>query len=246
MAAHLGLQRQVFVQPSVYGVDNSCMLDAMALQGSNCRGVAVIDDSTTDGALEEMNERGIRGVRVNALSVGLGDDAIIASRMENVALRTSRFGWHIQLFAALPVIERLAVVLDRFPLPVVIDHMGMCRAELGVGQAGISTLCDLLRGGNCWVKLSALYRVSSRPDCADTAPLISALIEAGPDRVVWASDWPHTGEHKADADGHGHTSIVPFRRVDDAALQDVVVDCVKDENALRKLFVENPRALYGF
>src|ERR1700704_584621 len=51
MHARLGIQRVVLVQPSFYGTDNSCMLEAMAQLGTNARGVAVVAPNAPDQSL---------------------------------------------------------------------------------------------------------------------------------------------------------------------------------------------------
>src|SRR5438876_530096 len=61
----LHLDRVVVVQPSVYGTDNACTVDAVRRMGPRARGVAVIDQSISRAALAEMAEAGIRGVRLN-------------------------------------------------------------------------------------------------------------------------------------------------------------------------------------
>src|SRR5205085_6732177 len=63
----LGVERVVLVQPSVYGVDNDCMLDALhALGTDRARGVAVVDLATvSDTRLRALHAAGVRGARLN-------------------------------------------------------------------------------------------------------------------------------------------------------------------------------------
>ena len=44
LCARLGIERCVVVQPTTYGLDNRCTLEAMAAFGPNARGVAVVDE----------------------------------------------------------------------------------------------------------------------------------------------------------------------------------------------------------
>ena len=60
----LGIYRSVVVQPSSYGSDNRCLMDALAQLGDAARGVAVIDRQMTDADLREMHEAGVRGIRL--------------------------------------------------------------------------------------------------------------------------------------------------------------------------------------
>src|SRR3990172_9956542 len=66
LARHLGVERHVFVQPSAYGRDNACMLDAMRELGpEKCRGIVDIDENAPDAEIERLNRAGVRGVRIN-------------------------------------------------------------------------------------------------------------------------------------------------------------------------------------
>jgi 2-pyrone-4,6-dicarboxylate lactonase len=87
---------------------------------------------------------------------------------------------------------------------------------------------------HCWVKLASWYRLSDTgAPYDDMTPIARALIEARPDRVVWGSNWPHP--------------ILWDRPMpNDGDLLDQAMDWCGDEATLRKVFVENPAALYGF
>lgn len=245
MAATLGLTRVVFVQASAYDIDNSCMLDAMAEVGAAARMVAGIDDRTPDSALGDMNRRGVRGVRLNTASFGLRDHDAIAALVAATARRIAPFGWHLQMFTDVRVIKQLVPLLKTLPVPVVFDHMGLARGPQGTGQEGFQELCDLLAAGRCWVKVSGVYRVSgAEPDFPDAAPIARALIAASADRVVWGTDWPHTGKH-----GHAKEAAPPpivYRPLDDGKLLDLLAGWAESEAMIERILVKNPAALYGF
>jgi len=63
----IGVERVVIVQPSPYGTDNSCTLDAARRLGRCARAVVVVDDTSN---LEEMHRVGARGIRVNLYTTG--------------------------------------------------------------------------------------------------------------------------------------------------------------------------------
>jgi predicted TIM-barrel fold metal-dependent hydrolase len=246
MARHVGLERQVLVQASAYGTDNSCMLDAMEAAGGRCRGVAVIDAATSTQELEAMHRQGVRGVRVNAATFGENDSSAILDHVKWAAERVAPLGWHVQIFTRLGVIDALADQLKQLPAPLVIDHMGLARAELGVTQPGFARLLGLLKSGRCWVKISGAYRVSSvAPDFPDAAPLAQALLDANSERIVWGSDWPHTGEHKGEAHD-GAPPVIDYRPLDNGVLVNLLIDWCRDESTLRRVLVDNPAELYGF
>ncbi|MGH8699969.1 MAG: amidohydrolase family protein, partial [Burkholderiales bacterium] len=56
LARHLGCERYVFVQPSAYGRDNACMLDAMREVGGKCRGIVDIDENAPDAEIERLHQ----------------------------------------------------------------------------------------------------------------------------------------------------------------------------------------------
>jgi predicted TIM-barrel fold metal-dependent hydrolase len=245
MAAAIGLQRVVFVQPSAYGADNRCMIDAIREVGENARGVIGMDEGVGADELRDMSRLGVRGVRINAASRGLRDVNEISHILHAAAFRVASLQWHLQIFTDLNVIHGLAESLRRLPVPVVIDHFGLADATAGTNQSGFSTLCDLLAECCCWVKVSAPYRISkNEPDFPDATPIAKALIAANPDRVVWGTDWPHTG-------GHGHAQepeppLINYRQLDDGLLINCLADWAGDDVTLTKVLVHNPARLYGF
>jgi predicted TIM-barrel fold metal-dependent hydrolase len=245
LAETLGLSRVVVVQPSAYGTDNSCTLDAVEALGGDARAVVGIDAATSEEALDHMAARGARGVRLNAASQGLDEIYKVSELVSAIAQRIARLGWHLQIFTDLAVISGLAPLLRTLSVPVVFDHMGLAKGELGLEQPGFDALRELLATGRCWVKLSGAYRVSSRePDFPDAAPIIRALVVANPDRVVWGTDWPHTASHRHVASNTA--PLISYRSLDTAALLEQFAQYAGDTATLKKVLVDNPVALYGF
>jgi predicted TIM-barrel fold metal-dependent hydrolase len=244
MAATIGLERVVFVQPSAYGTDNRCLLDAMKQVGQSARGVIGLHGTVSEAALQDMDRAGVRGVRLNLASRGFRDAQQIAAMIHATADRIGPLGWHIQLFTDVTVIQALADTLRHVPVPVVFDHMALADGRLGNTQAGMAVLLGLISTGQCWAKLSGCYRVSrNAPDFPDAGQIVRALIAANPDRLVWGTDWPHTASH-----GHAQDSdppLINYRPLDDGHLIDLLADWVNDTAALNKVLVTNPARLYG-
>jgi len=104
----------------------------------------------------------------------------------------------------------------------------------------------LLSDGCCWVKLSGAYRVSQRAsDFSDATPIARMLIQANPGRVVWGSDWPHTGLHAGRLQ-QGPVPMIAFRDLDDSMLVDLLAEQAGDAATFRRILVDNPDRLYGF
>lgn len=228
VAEALGLTRGVVVQPSIYGTDNACTLDAVAALGAGRhRAVVVVDEDVDAGALREMHARGARGVRLNAVKGrGLPPD-----RLDALARRLAPLGWHIQLYAHGEELPDLAPRLAALPVPVVMDHMGGVRAAKGVTHPEFQALLRLMETGRAWVKLSG-YRSSAGPPYDDMQPMAESLLATAPERCVWGTDWPHPSL----------ASDMP----DDGALFDLLGAWVPDPAARRRVLVENPARLYGF
>ncbi len=229
MAEALGIGRMVIVQPSVYGTDNECSLDAAERFGlDRARVVAVVDDSFDEAALRAMHARGVRGVRFNAVS-GNGTPL---DQLDTLARRIAPLGWHLQVYAEGHQLPDLAPRLAALPVPVVIDHMGGVRTADGVNGAGFQALLRLLGAGRSFVKLCA-YRISSAgPPFADVGPFARALLDAAPDGCLWGTDWPHPSL----------SSWMP----EDGALFDLLGEWVPGAAERKRVLVDNPARLYGF
>lgn len=228
----LHIDRVVVVHPSPYGADNACTVDAVRQMGARARGVAVIDDRTTDADLDIMHAAGIRGVRVNLESAGENNPAKAGKQLQDASARVARLGWHVQTYTNLSVLQPLTDAIQKMPTPLVVDHFGLAQAARGTAQPGFAELLALLRSGKAYVKISAAYRISDVPGHADAAPIARAIIDANPDNVVWGTDWPHPN----------HTGPVP----DDGALVDLIERIAPTPEARQALLVDNPQRLYRF
>jgi predicted TIM-barrel fold metal-dependent hydrolase len=238
----LGIGRNVLVQISFYGTDNSCMLDALADLGESARGIAVVAPDVPDSELLRLDRAGVRGIRLNFETSQTRDPAFASAQLEAFAKRLSPLGWHIQIYAALPVVAQLAEQIASLPVPVVIDHFGVPVAAKGVEQPGFGAVLDLVHSRKAFVKLSGCYRISQAPGYADVAPFARALIQAGPDRLVWASDWPHSGRPKSGS----RTEVAPYQQIDDEKVLGLLEQWCPDPAIRRLILTDTPAQLYKF
>lgn len=239
----LGISRVVLVQPSPYGTDNSRMLEALAQLGPRARAVAVVAPDANDEELLVLKQAGVAGLRLNVDTQGIVDPDAIWDALAGESRRCARLGLHVQILTRLSVIEALADRIATLPAPLVIDHFGRPDIAAPIGQPGFAALLRLVASGRVWVKLSSIGRLCGPLPQARIAPLVRALVEAGPDRLVWGSDWPHTGGGRGARPVDG---IEPFAPVDDAASLAALVEAVDDAATVRKILFENPAELYGF
>jgi predicted TIM-barrel fold metal-dependent hydrolase len=239
----LHIQRVVIVTPSVYGTDNSATLYGMKARGNDARGVAVIDDKTTESELDALGKAGIRGIRINLATNGVSDPNIGRMRLEKAIERMKSRGWHIQVYADTPVVSAVKDLVAAAPMPVVFDHFGGAQADLGLEQPGFADLLALVKSGKAYVKISGAYRVSKlAPDYPDAAPFARALIAANPDRIIWGSDWPHPNS----SSGKPATELTPLYQIDDGRLLNQLPVWAPDAATRKKILVDNPVKLYGF
>ena len=230
LAARRGIRRAVVVQPSGYGFDNRCTLDAVAAMGAGARAIVVVAPDTPEVELRRLHAAGARGVRFMLLRHG----GLGWTELAPMADAVAPLGWHLNLqFDGHQLPARLDD-LKRLPVDVVIDHVGAFVGGTRPQDAPFKALLALLETGRAWVKLSGPYthRMSAigRPDYPEVAALARILIDEFPQRCLWASDWPHVSEADVLPDDERALAVLGWL----------------DEPALRqRICVENPAHLYG-
>ena len=239
--AALGTARAVIVQPSVYGTDNSCTLDAMRQLGPIARGVCVIDSDIAEAELTRLDKAGVRGVRINLRTAGEHDERLSNRKIAEAADRVAHLGWHVQVYCDRTMLGALARLVPSLPAVLVLDHFADVRAHDGGDMRHLSSLMET---GRAYVKLSAPHRVSDGPNHVEAAAIAQDLARTHADRLLWGSDWPHPGVP------HGQKrirdAIEPFQDVDDGMALVRLADWLGDDDILRRILVSNPEELYGF
>jgi 2-pyrone-4,6-dicarboxylate lactonase len=230
MARALNLQRFVIVQPSYYGTDNSCMLDALSAAGTHARGVAMVDERTSNTELQVMHVRGVRALRLDLFLRSTLPTSELIAYIERSVRRTKGLGWHVQFYTPGWVVRDLLPFLSHLEADFVIDHMGYMLESDGLTRADFDQLLKVVAFGRAWIKLSAPYRLARDGKFARLQPLVAALMEAAPKRVLWGSDWPH----------------IPEGDKDTGELLNLLGTWVPDPEALERVLVSNPARLFGF
>ncbi|APV50743.1 amidohydrolase [Betaproteobacteria bacterium GR16-43] len=225
----LGLERVVVVQASVYGFDNTCLLEAMATIGSGARGVAVVPVNVTDAELERLTAAGVRGVRFFMLSGGV----LPWEALETLARRVQPFGWHIDLQLDGRDLPHYEARLAALPVELVIDHNGKFLEPVPVAHPSFRVLQRLLDSGRCSVKLAAPYETSKvgPPLYDDVSAIARELVRTHPERCVWASNWPHPNRPENPSS---------------AAMLDLLLHWADDDATRAKILVDNPARIYGY
>jgi predicted TIM-barrel fold metal-dependent hydrolase len=223
----LGTTRNVIVQPSTYGVDNRCMLDALGQFGRRkARGIAVVNTNVTDVELKEMNAAGVCGIRFNLAQAG----ATTVEMIEPLAKRVASLGWHVQVNAPADQLLANEEMWNRLPVPIVFDHMGHASTPK---EPVFGLIAQLLQNSKCWVKLSGAYMDTNvgPPTYSDRSAVATAYLKEAPERLVWGTDWPHPTTND---------------KPDDALLFDLLAQWCHDETVRIRILVDSPAHLYGF
>ena len=233
---HMGFARNVIVQASCHGTDNSAMLDAIAKSNGKARGVAVVDPAIPDEELAKLHEGGVRGIRFNFLK-RLVDDAPKDKFLE-VAARLPA-GWHVVIYFEADILEEMRGFIDAIPVPVVIDHMGRPDVSQGPDGADMRAFRALLDSRpdihfkpTCPDRLDAVKEGRLGDPWNAFAAAVAPLVADYPDRCIWGTDWPHPNmQDEVPDDGH---------------LVDMIPRIAQTSYLQRKLLVDNPMRLYWF
>ncbi|MCE9638714.1 MAG: amidohydrolase family protein [Betaproteobacteria bacterium] len=224
----LGIERAVIVQTGIFH-GNDVTYDVLQESNGKWRGIALLDGGVTTQEIARLNDAGFRGVRLNPRNVKADD----LKDMEIIAQKIAPFGWHLQFHLDARDLVTLADRLRRLPVEIVVDHLGHMPVDAGVDHPGFHELLAMLHEGRCWVKLSSPNRFGDpRPPYPSVLPYARALVEAAPDRCVWATDWPHSR----------FAGFMP----NDGDLLDLLATWVPDAGVRKKILVDNPARLYGF
>lgn len=240
----LGVENLVFVQPSIYGTDNSCLISALTKLGpSRGRGVVVVDPAAVQQeTLDEWHALGVRGLRVNLQSVG---KVMEQSELEETLLRHAEVArprnWIIEVYLPLKMVPMLESVAPRLGVTLCIDHFGSpalsCVSWINSDSSfdpytlpGFTSLISLLRAGNTYIKVSAPYRLTKDQQMRDLKAMAREFLAAAPERVIYATDWPHTR----------------FTGVDISPFTEWCLDlCTHDPELAEKLFRRNTERMLG-
>lgn len=229
MAEELHIAHYAIVQPSFYGTDNSCLLDALDRAGPRARGVAMVEDGISQAELQDMHQRGVRALRLDMFLRREWTLAEKISYIEKCVHMTRELGWHIQFYTPGYVVRELIPFFAHLDADFVIDHMGYMLESDGLTRHDFDRLLRTLQEGKGWLKLSGPYRIAKDGNYARLAPLAQAIVAELPNRVIWGSDWPH----------------IPNGSRDTGELLNMLADWIPDSALRNQVLADNPSRLYG-
>ncbi|MFI9762158.1 amidohydrolase family protein [Streptomyces sp. NPDC051963] len=234
---HLGIARNVIVQATCHGADNSAMVDAVRASGGRARGIATVRPDVTEGELKRLDAAGVRGVRFNFVRRLV--DASPHDDLSAIAKKIAPLGWHVVLYFESADLPELADFFASLPTPLVVDHMGRPDVTRPADGPEFSRFLRFVDAGDVWVKVSCPERLSvtgpaardgERHPYTDVVPFARRVVEEFGDRVLWGTDWPHPNL----------TDHMP----DDGLLVDHIPQVAVSADLRRRLLVDNPTRLY--
>src|SRR5882757_4333254 len=244
MALHdaMGIDRAVFVQPTIYGTDHRLMHDVLkAAPKGKYRGVAIVDDGVSDAELARLHDVGVRGARIN-----FGGHFKLAPSHDGLRrslARVRELGWFVKVFGFGDEFLTVADELRKIEIPAIVDHLGGPDVPRGTSAPVVRLILDLLKNDNWWIGLSNGDLRSKVPyPWDDVVPFGRLFYEAAPDRCLWGTDWPHVHRFlRADKDGHSEYGVDhEFRSLT------LLERYVPDRQARDRVLVDNPARFFGF
>ena len=227
----LGVERAVIVHANVYGRDNSLVLDLMASAPLRFRAVALMDGSISDRELKRLHNAGVRGFRCNLV----GNIGMTFDEAKRLGERVKQYGWHTQFLLDIESFPNLNETFDKYPIDIVIDHMGRPIVDRGIDAPGFQSLLRFIRNDHVWVKLSAPYRTSKDLSAfKDMTPFAKALVKANANQLVWGTDWPHVN------------MLAESPMPNDGLLCNLLSEWIPDESIRNQILAINPARLYDF
>jgi 2-pyrone-4,6-dicarboxylate lactonase len=235
---HLGFEKNVIVQATCHGSDNSALVDALRHSNGLARGVATVKRDVSDQALQDMHDAGVRGVRFNFVKRLV--DFTPKDELMEIAQRIKAWGWHVVIYFEAVDLPELWDFFSALPTTVVVDHMGRPNVQQSLDGPEFSLFMKFMREHeNVWSKVSCPERLSiSGPKALhgeqqayqDVVPFARLVVETFPDRVLWGTDWPHPN--------------LKDHMPDDGLLVDFIPQIAVTPELQRKLLVDNPNRLY--
>ncbi|KAF8856052.1 hypothetical protein BDZ45DRAFT_727665 [Acephala macrosclerotiorum] len=225
-----GCKNIVIVHASIQGTSPAPLLDTLRKQehmpGVTLRGLATIDvNNTTDAELDELHAAGVRGARLHEMAWGHGHQSggdAIGKKVLHLATKLAGLEWVIGIFCDIrawaSMAEMIRTELDP-RIKLVADHLGgTFPGEENLPE--FQTFLDLIKEKCVYVKLSGFERLyhGHAGGINTITPIAEAIIKAGPDRIMFGTDWPHTQlgvTRKGKTEVQRLNDIEGFREVDD-------------------------------
>lgn len=186
-----GVSKTVIIQVIHYRYDNRYLLSVLKRYPGAFQGVCRVDplDPAAPDHLSQHTADGFRGVRISPAANATGD-WFDGPLMPPLWKRCAELKVPMTVLAPIGRMPGVAAQLEKLPeLTVVIDHMADCPVDQ---PAELDKLIALKRYPNVFIKISHTWSLSKQAyPWRDAQEHVRRLHEAfGPQRLMWATDWP--------------------------------------------------------
>ncbi|EUC28096.1 hypothetical protein COCCADRAFT_41331 [Bipolaris zeicola 26-R-13] len=236
----VGMRSIVIVQPSIYGNDNTLLINALTRLGTrHGRGVVGFDANTISfKTLQEWDKLGVRGVRLNIKSNNIKlTEAQLQAQVKQYAEIIKPLNWVLELYIGMEDLPKLEPIVGDLGVTLSIAHFGAPNLPPPENRtlpfdpytlAGFQSLVNLLKGGNTYLKFSGAYRFDKDPAYRGVEGIARELLKFAGDRIIFASDWPHTR----------------FEGLDIRPFVEKVLDWTEETKLKEKVFSRNAHVLW--
>ena len=180
-----GVHFGVLAAASLYGDYNDYMLEAVR-GNARLRATVIVAPDTDPTILRRMKDDGVVGIRLQFRNVESPPD-LTSFEYQKLLRRAADLDWHVHLHDDGERLARHIGPIEKAGPRLAIDHFGRPSAG-GANSPGFRAVLEAVERGRCWVKLSGAFRIEPPGLASDLADTL--LREAGPERLLWGSDWP--------------------------------------------------------
>lgn len=219
-----GVERAVLAAASIYGTDNRYAIEAC--RHPRLRTTVILHPECPMPEMKALAEAGAVGVRMQWRNVSAPPD-LSTPVWRDFLRRVADLDWHVQMHDDSARLAGPLTLLEAAGVKVVVDHFGRPSAGHGLQDPGFQRLLRSVETGRTWVKLSAGFRLDTPQLAIDAARAL--LRHAGPDRLMWGSDWPFAA---FESTMHYEQALSAF------------ADWIPDATARRRIGSDTPLAFY--
>ena len=231
----LGFTRRVLVHASVYDSDYKLLTDSLRSLPSrtNVRAAVVVNDDAADRDLQDLSDLGVCAGRFHITS---RYERLSKDLVARTLARIRELGWHARLHVDPALLMDYGHLFDEVKdVDMVIDHLSHLDFSQGINQPAVNWMLDRIIDRGWWMLVSNGNRLSTLESGWDDAiPFARQFIHAAPDRMLWATDWPHVRWRKKRMMNDAEAVELFYRYVD------------FDADLIQKILVDNPARLHRF
>jgi predicted TIM-barrel fold metal-dependent hydrolase len=180
-----GIKYGVIAAATFLGTYHDYTLAALE-QFKRLRATVIVEPDIPLSRLRALKRAGVVGIRIGTGNMDAAPD-LTSAAYDQLFRRITDLDWHVHVYGRGEHMPSLFSALDKAGVKTVVDHFGARDGKSGETSESFQALLSAVKNGRTWVKLSGPYLSEGLDHKALAACL---LREAGPERLLWGSDWP--------------------------------------------------------